>query len=169
MFTAHDERAKSTKDFVTQESVYRVDPLNGTVALYRAGDQGIDPHTTHNASVRNPQDVFGLFGLPHTFIKNPSWFDNTPQAWLAAKSDTFDTAYVRGAYNLDALRKKVYVTKGEATGRPAGYYPKSIVIPNAPSCTCHSYSTRTMNSGALQTLSTTGIRVCHGQCQVHGF
>jgi hypothetical protein len=115
MFTAHEDRAELTKDFITQESVYRVDPLNGSIAVYRDGDQGIDPHTAHNASV-DPKEVFGL---PHRFIKNPSWFNGTPQSWLAEKSDTFDTAFVRGWYSLEALRKKIYVAKGDATGWPA--------------------------------------------------
>jgi len=64
MFTAHDDRAELTKDFTTQESVYRVDPLNGTAAVYRAGDQGIDPHMAHNAGVDSKE----VFGLPHTYI-----------------------------------------------------------------------------------------------------
>ena len=76
MFTAHDDRAELTKDFTTQESVYRVDPLNGSIAVSRDGDQSIDPHTAHNAGV-DPKEVFGL---PHTFIKNSSWFDGTPQS-----------------------------------------------------------------------------------------
>jgi hypothetical protein len=83
--------------------------------LYRDGDQGIDPHTAHNAGV-DPKEVFGL---PHRFIKNPSWFNGTPQSWLAEKSDTFDTAFVRGSYSLEALRNKIYVAKGDATGWPA--------------------------------------------------
>jgi hypothetical protein len=44
----------------------------------------------------------------------------------------FDLAYIRASYNLDALRKKWSREKGEATGWPAGYYSKSIVIPNTP-------------------------------------
>jgi hypothetical protein len=128
MFTAHDDRATLTKDFATQENVYHVDPLNGTAILYRAGDKESMPYLAHNANV-DPKEVFGL---PHTYIKNASWFDGTPQAWLADKSDAFDTAYVRGAYNLDALRMKVYREKGEAMGWPADYRFDSIVIPNAP-------------------------------------
>jgi hypothetical protein len=121
MFTAHDQRAELTKDFITQESVFRVDPLNNAVTEYRTPvDQGI--FTQHP----DPKEVFSR---DNAFIKNPSWFDHQ---WLAEKSDVFETAYIRASYNLDALRMKVYREKGEATGWPAGYYPKSVVIPNAP-------------------------------------
>jgi hypothetical protein len=121
MFTAHDQRAELTKNFTKEQSIYRVDPLNNAVTEYRAPvDQGI--FTQHP----DPKEVFSR---DNAFIKNPSWFDHQ---WLAEKSDVSDTAFIRASFNLDALRNKLYREKGEATGWPAGYYSKSIVIPNTP-------------------------------------
>jgi len=109
MFTAHDERAELTKDFIAQESVYRVDPLNRNATLYRAPvDQGI--FTQHP----DPKEAFGEF----PFVKNSSWFDHQ---WLADKSDTFALAYMRATHNLEALRTKI-----------DGQIPRRAIIPNTP-------------------------------------
>jgi len=42
MFTAHDERAKLTKDFITQESVFRVSFVNGSEAVVKQGSEYYD-------------------------------------------------------------------------------------------------------------------------------
>jgi len=37
MFTAHDQRADLTKDFITQQTVFRVDPLSNAVTVQKPG------------------------------------------------------------------------------------------------------------------------------------
>jgi len=39
MFTAHDQRAHLTKDFITQQTVFRVDPLSNAVTVQKQGSK----------------------------------------------------------------------------------------------------------------------------------
>jgi hypothetical protein len=39
MFTAHDQRAELTRDFTTQQTVFRVDPLSNAVTVQKQGSK----------------------------------------------------------------------------------------------------------------------------------
>ena len=133
MMTAHDNRADLTKNFVTEQSVYRVDLAANTfadnaVAVHQAGQLPVLDSTL--------QATFdGCMGTGER-LRNPMWTDHD---WLAEKSDVFQSAYIAASHNLAALKVALHRVK---VGEPvysfhyactdAMGWTSPVVIPNTP-------------------------------------
>ncbi len=127
MMTAHDNRAELTKDFVTEETIYRINLATNGV-------------TTQKPGYTVDKDVFdatfnGCMGTGNQ-LKNPMWFDHN---WLAEKSDMFQSAYIASTRNLAALSLALHRAKIGESVYSFHYactdsmdWKSSVVIPNAP-------------------------------------
>jgi hypothetical protein len=100
MVTAHDQRAELTKDFVTQESVYRVNVATNAITTQRAG-QVFVPASTLDAT-------FNACSGTGEQLKNPMLVDRN---WLAEKNDVFQSAYIAASHNLAALKVALHRSK----------------------------------------------------------
>jgi hypothetical protein len=114
MFTAHDERAELTKNFVKEQSIYRVSFVNKTTypTVARLGMNG---DSTEKLVWGCPWDSKGLkemepFGFGHN--------------WLAEKSDVFQSAYIAASCNMVGLTERLKEAKGDFNHLPD--------MPNAP-------------------------------------
>ena len=127
MMTAYDNRAEETKNFVTEETIYRINLATNEVTTQKAG-YAVD------------KDVFdasfnGCMGTGEQ-LKNTTWWDHN---WLADKSDVFQSAYIASSHNLAALSLALHRAKiGEsvysfhyACTDAMGWH-SPLVIPNAP-------------------------------------
>ncbi len=129
MVTAHDQRAELTKDFITQESVYRVNVATNSITTQRTG-QVFVPATTLDAAFS------GCSGTGEQ-LKNPMVTDRN---WLAEKNDVFQSAYIAASLNLAAL--KVALHRAKAPFQPmysfrntcveATEFKSAVIIPNVP-------------------------------------
>ena len=112
MFTAHDNRAELTKNFVNEQSVYRVSFVNKsnypTVAKL-----GINGDSTEKLVWGCPRDSKGLKEME-------PFGDN----WLAEKSDVFQSAYIAASCNMVSLTERLKEAKGDFSRLPD--------MPNAP-------------------------------------
>ena len=85
----HDNRADLTKNFVAEQSIYRVDPVNNAITVHQAGQLPVLDSTL--------QATFdGCMGTGER-LRNPMWTDGN---WLAEKSDVFQSAYIAASHNL---------------------------------------------------------------------
>ena len=127
MMTAHDNRGELTKNFVAEQTVYRINLATNAVAVQKAG-YAVEPDTfraTFNGCLGNGEQ-----------LKNPMWFDHN---WLAEKSDVFQSAYIASSHNLAALTLALHKAKiGEsvysfhyACTDAMGWH-SPVVIPNSP-------------------------------------
>src|ERR1017187_8902767 len=114
MFTAHDDRAELTKNFINEQSIYRVGFVNKTTypTVARLGMNG---DSTENLVWGCPWDSKGLkemepFGFGHN--------------WLAEKSDVFQSAYIAASCNMVSLTERLKEAKGDFSRLPD--------MPNAP-------------------------------------
>lgn len=122
LFNSHDNRAELTKNFASEQAVYRVDLGQGTRVM-QSGPEF------------NPDNVAKAFGTcSDGVLKHPTWSDDS---WLAEKSDAFELAYISASRNLTALR---YTLDTVRLGLPVyslsylcGSTPlHPVVIPDAP-------------------------------------
>src|SRR5271157_5506595 len=133
IITAHDNRADLTKNFVTEQSVYRVDLAANTFA-----DNAVTVHQAGQLPVLDStlQATFdGCMGTGQR-LRNPMWTDHD---WLAEKSDVFQSAYIAASHNLAALKVALHRVK---VGEPvysfhyactdAMGWTSPVVIPNTP-------------------------------------
>jgi hypothetical protein len=134
MFTAHDNRAELTKNFVAEQSVYRVDLAANTFA-----DNAVTVHQTGQLPVLDStlQATFdGCMGTGER-LRNPMWTDRD---WLAEKSDVFQSAYIAVSHNLAALKVALHRSKEPFQPVYSFHYActdamgwkSPVVIPNAP-------------------------------------
>src|ERR1019366_1032684 len=105
MFTAHDERAELTKNFVSEQSVYRVSFVNETSAAVKKGSEYLDDDDIESGGNFKATALLGLGD------------------WLAEKSDVFQSAYIAASCNTVRLAEHLKEVKG-ASRRPD--------MPNAP-------------------------------------
>jgi hypothetical protein len=114
MFTAHDDRAELTKNFINEQSIYRVSIVNKTTypTVARLGMNG---DSTENLVRGCPRDSKGLKEMePFGFVHN----------WLAEKSDVFQSAYIAASCNMVSLTERLKEAKGDFSRLPD--------MPNAP-------------------------------------
>ena len=128
MVTAHNQRAELTKNFVTQESVYRVNVATNAITTQKAGQVFVPAvsRSTFN----------GCEGTGEQ-LKNPMYIDRN---WLAEKNDVFQSAYIAASHNLAAL--KVALHRAKAPFQPmdsfrytcveATKFKSAVIIPNVP-------------------------------------
>ena len=103
--TAHDKRAELTKNFVAEQSVYRVDLAANTFA-----DNAVTVHQAGQLPVLEStiQATFdGCMGTGER-LRNPMWTDGN---WLGEKSDVFQSAYIAASHNLAALKVALHRSK----------------------------------------------------------
>jgi hypothetical protein len=116
LMTAHDNRAEWTKNFVAQESVYRVNFVNKTVAdrpvVVKKGTQYLDTDVSQM-----------VWECPETSegLKKYTMFDDS---WLEKKSDAFQSAYITASCNMVGLTERLQEAKGDYSHLPS--------MPNAP-------------------------------------
>jgi hypothetical protein len=108
MFTAHDERAKLTKDFITQESVFRVSFVNGSEAVVKQGSEYYDGDDIDSSVAAKEGEPLGL----------------SNRDWLIKKSDVFQSAYIAAA----CYRGKLIDHLKEANGNPSPNMPNAPVV-----------------------------------------
>jgi hypothetical protein len=129
MMTAHDNRAELTKNFVAEQTVYRVNVADNAVTVHQAGQLPVLDDTLHAA-------FDGCFGNGEE-LKNPMWTDRN---WLAEKSDVFQSAYIGASHNLAALKVALYEARLDHYDWPtfrdacteAMGWKSPVVIPNTP-------------------------------------
>ena len=106
LMTAHDNRAEWMKNFVAQESIYRVNFVNKTVAdrpvVVKKGTQYLD--TDVNQMVWECPDT----SVRGEGLKEYSIFDDS---WLAKKSDVFQSAYIAASCNMVGLTERLEEVK----------------------------------------------------------
>src|SRR5208282_5251540 len=90
--TAHDRRAEEIKDFASEQTLYRVDLANNSVTIAKAG-YAVDKEDFAKA-------FNGCRGTGEQ-LKNPTFWDH---AWLAEKSDVFQSGYIGASHNVAALQ-----------------------------------------------------------------
>jgi hypothetical protein len=133
MVTAHSNRADMTKNFVAEQSIYRVEVAN------TFGDNAVTAQQVGKYPL--PKDslleVFnGCVGTGEQ-LKSSVWY--SPD-WLSQKNDVFQSAYIASSRNLAAL--KVALHRSKEPFQPvdsfryactdAMNWKSSAVIPNAP-------------------------------------
>ena len=99
MATAHDRREEEIKNFVSEQTVYRVDLANNSVTVAKAG-YAVDKEDFKRA-------FNGCLGTGEQ-LKNPTFWDHN---WLAEKSDMFQSAYIGASHDVAALQYAIYRAK----------------------------------------------------------
>jgi hypothetical protein len=103
MFTAHDERAELTKNFASEQSIYRVSFVNKTTypTVVKQGSEYLD--TDIEKLVWGcPQDSKGLKATALLGVGD----------WLPEKSDVFQSAYIAASCNMVSLTERIERSKG---------------------------------------------------------
>jgi hypothetical protein len=115
LMNAHDNRAEWTKNFVEQESIYRVNFVNKEVAdrpvVMKKG--------THYLDTDVRQMVWECPNTSEGLKKYTMFADN----WLETKSDAFQSAYIAASCNMVDLTERLEEVK---------YFDHFPNMPNAP-------------------------------------
>jgi hypothetical protein len=151
MFTAHDNRAELTTNFVNEQSIYRVTFVNKST-MPTVAKLGINGDSKEKLVWGCPRDSKDLKEM------EPLGFGDN---WLAKKSDVFQSAYIAASCNMVSLTERLKEAKGDFSHLPD--------MPNA-SVVLASFLERTdddlLNPAGNQYNWYTGIRaaVAHGPC-----
>jgi hypothetical protein len=112
---AHDNRAEWTKNFVAQESIYRINFVNKEVAdrpvVMKKGTQYLDTDIS--------QMVWECPNTSEGLKKYTMFADN----WMETKSDVFQSAYIAASCNMVGLTERLQEVK---------YFDHFPNMPNAP-------------------------------------
>jgi hypothetical protein len=100
MFTAHDDRAELTKNFVNEQSIYRVSFVNASATVVK---QGSEYHDTDDIESGGDFKAMAPFGLGD---------------WLPEKSDVFQSAYIAASCNTAKLADHLKEAKGDSSRLP---------------------------------------------------
>ena len=100
MFTAHDDRAGLTKNFINEQSVYRVSFVNASATVVK---QGSEYHDTDDIESGGDFKAMAPFGLGD---------------WLPEKSDLFQSAYIAASCNSAKLADHLKKAKGDFNHLP---------------------------------------------------
>jgi hypothetical protein len=114
MFTAHDNRAELTKNFVAEQSIYRGTFAN-KAARPTVAKLGINGDSREKLVWGCPRDSKDLKEM------EPLGFGDN---WLAKKSDVFQSAYIAASCNMVGLTERLKEAKGDFNHLPS--------MPNAP-------------------------------------
>src|SRR5271166_530573 len=97
--TARTHRANDIKNFVSEQTIYRVDFASNKVTVAHAGYlvQDEDFKASFN----------GCRGTGEQ-LQNPTFWDHR---WLAEKSDVFQSAYIGASHNVAALQYAIFRAK----------------------------------------------------------
>ena len=114
LMNAHDNRAEWSKNFVAQESVYRVSFASKTTypVVVKRGTRFLN---TDMAEL--------VWGCPTTSkdLKTRTMFADN---WMEEKSDAFQSAYIAASCNMVGLTERLQEAKGDFSHLPT--------MPNAP-------------------------------------
>src|ERR1019366_1419389 len=115
MFTAHDDRAELTQNFINEQSIYRVSFVNKTTypTVVKQGSEYLDTDIEKLVWVC-PQDSKGLKATAPLGLGD----------WLPEKSDVFQSAYIAASCNMVSLTERLKDAKGDLN-----HFPD---MPNAP-------------------------------------
>jgi hypothetical protein len=113
MFTAHDDRAELTKNFINEQFIYRVSFVNKTT-YPTVAKLGINGDSTENLVWGCPQDSKDLKATATLGLGD----------WLPEKSDVFQSAYIAASCNMVSLTERLKDAKGDLN-----HFPD---MPNAP-------------------------------------
>jgi hypothetical protein len=115
MFTAHDDRAELTQNFINEQSIYRVSFVNKTTypTVVKQGSEYLDTDIEKLVWVC-PQDSKGLKATAPLGLGD----------WLPEKSDVFQSAYIAASCNMVGLTEYLKGAKGDFNHLPD--------MPNAP-------------------------------------
>ncbi len=137
---AHSDRADVTKNFVAEQSIYRVEVANTfVVTAQRIGQYPLPQEVLlgvfngcvgTSEQLKNPSLLSGDWGSPKT---NANY-------WLSGKNDVFQSAYIASSRNLAALKGALHKSKEpfepvdsfRNACTDAMNWKSSVVIPNAP-------------------------------------
>ncbi len=114
LMNAHDNRAEWSKNFVAQESVYRVSFVN------KAAYPVVVKRGTHFLDTDKAELVWGCPTTSKDLKTRTMFADN----WMEEKSDAFQSAYIAASCNMVGLTERLQEAKGDFNHLPT--------MPNAP-------------------------------------
>ena len=117
LFRSHDLRAELTKNFASEQAIYRIDLDNGRVTPLSGTAYDKD-------TVAKAFDTRGDGYGDGRIMKGLNW---TQDNWLSDKSDEYARAYITASHNISAL----YVALYDAASSPTSG-KTHFIIPNVP-------------------------------------